>query len=503
MDTSIKSLYRNVAEWLAGPVGSVSMHVALILALVFLVTFAKKDSEPPPVEVTVVDPDEIDLDELDIELEPPPIDEMVDVVTPPEVDIDFQPPDIPDFAADNSAMDTMTDLQIASDVSSPLVLKGLQAGDYANRSGAGRASAGGMYGGQWAEAAEAAVKRALIWLKRNQNNDGSWGESKNQVVGLTGLAVLTYLAHGETTQSQEFGDTVQRALQFLMAKQNEKGEFIKPEPGGGSTAYSHAIATYAISEAYGMMKIPGLKPSMEKAVDVLIKGQSAQGGYDYGFVTTSTREDVSLEAWCCQAMQAAKIAGAKTPGLDEAIGKTIGAIKRAFRQDDGSFSYTHDSGKLNYKHTHNTTAMAVLAMQLTGYGNEPEARKGVSFLSDAKCKWKDPQPWPMYGWYYIAQVKFHAGKDTWTKWNAQFAPEFIRAQILDEDPKEYGSWISPGVSAEGKEFDSGYEKYHRAYATTLAALTLQVYYRHLQTYKPAEERTVTQKSADDVEIQIF
>ena len=156
MDTSIKSLYNNVAEWLAGPVGSVTIHVALILALIFLVTFAKKDSEPPPVEVTVVDPDEIDLDELDIELEPPPIDEMVDVVTPPEVDIDFQPPDIPDFAADNSAMDTMTDLQIASDVSSPLVLKGLQAGDYANRSGAGRASAGGMYGGQWAEAAEAA-----------------------------------------------------------------------------------------------------------------------------------------------------------------------------------------------------------------------------------------------------------------------------------------------------------------------------------------------------------
>jgi len=517
MDASIKSLHKNIMEWLAGPAGSITLHAALILALIFLVSFATKEPTDPGVEVTVVDPEELVLEEEPLEeLEPPPDFEPMEAVDiPQDVDIDMPPPEIPDFAADSSMINDVTDLQIATDISSPIVMKGLQAGEYANRSGQGRASAGG-YAGQWAASAEAAVKRALIWLKNNQGPDGSWGreqgedgkwkgENKKQV-GLTGLGVLTFLAHGETPASDEFGDTVLRAIKFLLAKQNEKGEFCKIEASGGETAYSHAIGTYAISEAYGMTSIPDLKVAMEKAVDVLIRGQEPGGGYDYGFATTSSRQDVSLEAWCCQAMQAARIAGAENPGLDEAIEKTVAAIKRAFRGDDGSFSYTSqsDSDHKNAKHTFNTTAMAVLAMQLTGHGNDTEARRGVQFLNDAKCRWNDPMPWPMYGWYYISQVKFHVGKDTWTRWNAQFAPEFIRAQILDEDPREYGSWRSAGETAEGREFDSGYEKYHRSYATTLAALTLQVYYRHLQTYKPVEEKSqISQKDDSDVVISIF
>ena len=515
MDASLKSLHKNVMEWLAGPAGSIALHAALILALIFLVTFATKEKQDPGVEVTVVDPEDMELDEEELEeFEPQEIEDIVEQVEIPEVDVDMPPPDT-DFMPDAPMMSEMVELSLATDISSPIVMEGLKSGEYANRSGKGRASAMGA-AGQWGQAAEAAVSRALIWLKNNQSPAGSWGvdrkedgsgwkKANNKEVGLTGLGVLAFMAHGETTSSQEYGETVTRAIQFLVAKQNEKGEFCKIDENGGETAYSHAIATYAISEAYGMMKIPDLKPVMTKAVDVLIQGQQGAGGYDYGF-KKSTREDVSLEAWCCQAMQAAKIAGAKNPGLDEAIEKAIAAIKRAYRADDGSFSYTHDSGRQNSKHTHNTTAMAVLAMQLTGHGNDKEARDGVSFLNDAKCKWSAPEPWPMYGWYYITQVKFHAAKDVWPRWNNQFAPEFIKAQWIEDKNNTllYGSWESPGVTAKVQgDFDSGYENYNRAYATSLAALSLQVYYRHLQTYQPIEERQATQKSDDDVSIAIF
>ena len=48
----------------------------------------------------------------------------------------------------------------------------------------------------------------------------------------------------------------------------------------------------------------------------------------------------------------------------------------------------------------------------------------------------------------------------------------------------------------GSDIDS------KVYATTLAALTLQVYYRFLPTYKPIE--TVTEEASDgDVAIEIL
>ena len=55
MDKSIKSLHHNLAEWLAGPTGSVCLHVALILALIFLVDFARHPDDPVEIEVTYLD----------------------------------------------------------------------------------------------------------------------------------------------------------------------------------------------------------------------------------------------------------------------------------------------------------------------------------------------------------------------------------------------------------------------------------------------------------------
>ena len=517
MDASLKSLHKNVMEWMAGPAGSILLHVGLLLALFFLVSLATTAPKDEGVEVTVVEPDEMDMDEdlTPDDFEPPPIDDLVEAVTPPEVDMDFQAPDIPDFAADSSMINDVSELVIASDVQSPLVMKGLMAGEYANRSGAGRAGAGG-YAGEWAKAAEAAVLRALEWLRINQSKDGSWSDWKNQSdrAAFAALGLLTFLAHGETTQSEKYGETVSRALQFLLAKQNEKGEFCNTEATAGT--YAQAMAVYAVSEAYGMMRIPDLKPAMEKGAQVLIDGQHQNGGYNYGFAGSkfasenstpkrneniANRRDTSLGAWCCQAMKAAQTAGATNPGLVEAMEKAINDLKSASRPDDGAFYYAGDVGKPSGKKTHNTTAMAVLAMQLLGHGGEKEAKNGMGFLGDAHCKWDSPQEWPMYGWYYITQAKFHAGGTTWTKWNSEFAPQFIKNQTQNDDPAENGSWMSPGARLpKGNE---GREDYHRVYATTFAALTLQVYYRHLQTYKPVEEVVVNQKSDDDVVVSIF
>ncbi|HPT17538.1 MAG TPA: hypothetical protein PK388_09675, partial [Kiritimatiellia bacterium] len=200
----------------------------------------------------------------------------------------------------------------------------------------------------------------------------------------------------------------------------------------------------------------------------------------------------SLGGWCCQAMKAAYIAGAENQGLHEAMEKAIQDMKSVQKADDGSFYYS----KVGASHTtHSIAGVAVLSMQLLGHANDSETQKGVDFLNGATCKWQNPPEWPMYAWYYISQTKFHKGGATWTAWNNQFAPEFIRNQSPD------GHWDSPGLGL--KEGVSGRENMHPVYATTLAALTLQVYYRFLPTYKPIEVEQIDQKSADDVSVEIL
>ena len=71
--------------------------------------------------------------------------------------------------------------------------------------------------------AERAVVRALRWLKENQNPDGSWNTTHQ--IGNTGLGLLTFLAHGKTVESDEYGATVERALHYLLGHVKENGEF--------------------------------------------------------------------------------------------------------------------------------------------------------------------------------------------------------------------------------------------------------------------------------------
>lgn len=486
MDASIKALHKNFMEWAAGPVGSITLHiVGLVLLFLFASLITPKQPEPE-IEVQMIEVDEQKLDDLIEEKPPEELPELVDTVTPPDVDMDMTPPEVEDFTA-APVQDTVTELNIASDAISPIVMKGLAPGQMANRSGSGRAAAIGAYGGKWGQYAEAAVLRALEWLRINQNQDGSWGTNDKEA--MAGLGILTFLAHGETTASEKYGPTVERAIRYLVAKQNEKGEFAKTDTTAGT--YSQAICVYAISEAYGMTRIPSLKSVMERGAQLLIDGQQAKGGYDYKFAK-GDRRDTSLGGWCCQAMKAAYIAGAENAGLHDAMEKAVQDMKSVQKAEDGSFYYS----KIAASHsTHSITAVAVLSMQLLGHAEDPEVSRGMDYLGGADCKWESPPDWPMYAWYYISQTKFHKGGATWTSWNNQFAPQFIRNQNPD------GHWDSPGLKLGAGA--TGRENMHPVYATTLAALTLQVYYRFLPTYKPIEVEKIDQKADDDVTIEIM
>ena len=230
MDASIKALHKNFMEWAAGPVGSITLHiVGLVLLFLFASLITPKEPDPE-IEVTMIEVDEQKLDELLEEKPPEELPDLVETITPPDVNMEMTPPEVEEFTA--APLQESVELNIASDAISPIVMKGLAPGQMANRSGAGRAGAIGAYGGKWGQYAEAAVLRALEWLRINQNQDGSWGTNDKEA--MAGLGILTFLAHGETTASEKYGPTVERAIRYLVARQNEKGEFDKTDTTAGT-----------------------------------------------------------------------------------------------------------------------------------------------------------------------------------------------------------------------------------------------------------------------------
>ncbi|HPF98816.1 MAG TPA: terpene cyclase/mutase family protein [Kiritimatiellia bacterium] len=474
-------LWGRFLDHLWGPTGAILLHMLLLVVLIKFTMMNTTKPEAPAVQVVMEAEAPEHFDEFEKELAPfDEIPQEVPTVTPPESLFLAEKPAEADVQAPGNETDTKIDfaaLNMDDSTKSALTMKGL----YAGRTGGGRADALADYGGAWGRYTEMSVVRALEWLRKNQGTDGSWGPNK---IAMTGLGLLTFLAHGETTSSDKYGQTVEKALRFLLTQQDEKGVFAQSsgQEGSDPAVYAHGIATYAVSEAYGLTRIPSLKPVMERAVQAILDGQQTAGGWNYRFSKTA-RRDTSVSGWMIQALKSALIAGAENSGIREALEKASADLKSAQNMETGRFGYTDpNTGSLG------CTGIGVLCLQLLGHGAEKEARDGLQALREAKVEW-DPareNAWPLYEWYYITQAKFHHGGQTWSSWNAEFARVYVKQQNED------GSW--PAAS----KWESSYGP---VYSTTLAALTLQVYYRMLPTYKPQVTRP--EMRTNDVEIRVY
>ena len=336
-------------------------------------------------------------------------------------------------------------------------------GRYAFRARDRQASALSKYDGD--EETEAAVMRALRWLKKHQDADGSWPQFDRPAN--TGFALLALLAHGETLASEEFGETIRRGLNWLIANQEENGHFRHRD----GHDYSHAIATIALCEACALVEMDDLRSAAEKAVKVIVKGQHESGGWDYNYLQNS-RDDTSFMGWCAQALKAAEMAGIGGDEVTEAMDRAIDGFRKN-SDPNGGFGYVKPGRG-------NLTGTGVFCMQLLGAGNKTEARKGLLWLKNFPDNWREPTgERPVYYWYYVNQAMFHRGGLTWKRWGREFLPTVVAAQQVLEGQGVNGEAIGYWEPISNKE------RHGDVYTTSLCALMLQVYYRLAPMCYPA------------------
>ena len=304
-------------------------------------------------------------------------------------------------------------------------------------------------GGKVTPELERAVRRGLDYLARTQRPDGAWSDSGyGQVSGVVGLAMMTFLAHGETPDDPKYGAVIRRAVDYIIRTQEPNGLL---SGGGGSPMYSHGFATLALAEVYGMIDDPRLGPALKKAVGLIVSSQNRLGGWRYS--VGSADADTTVSGAQMIALRAAANAGIEVP--EETIQRGVEYYKSCYCPG-GGFGYTSPNSPNRTR-----GGIGLLVLSLSGQYRSPEAKATADFLLAHSAD----QSYFYYMCYYCSQAMFQAGGRYWNEWNETMTPALISMQQPD------GSWS--GASDTGGP----------TAGTAMAMLAIEINYNLLPIYQ--------------------
>ena len=494
---------KRLIESLVGPLVSTFFHSVLIVILAIMITDKFKETLSE-IEVQIQEVEEVKIEEPPQVEEPEPEEiETTDVNEPVLTTVKIENVETNDSSLedvddempqtdDDSNMETVSDVILSpSAFASPTLFGG--------RTAAGRASAVSAFGGS--KVGQKSLNKALWWLQKVQNADGSWGEHQKEA--MTGLAVLTFLAHGETTTSKDFGKTVQMGIQWLCNVVNSnKGQVLGRKNNGGAgftgrSVYSHGLVAYALSEATAMIGASEIEAAMNLAIEVIVNGQHPNGGFWYSYKTDGAT-NLSNASYNYQAMKAAYAAGSTVSGLKKGIDKAIDHLKSSAKEN----VFYYRSNQHNPRGP-SMRAVGVLCLQLLGAPNCNAAIRIGDYMEKhdmSTLRWigetgNQPNAFPLYMWYYATQVMFQRGGSSWEAWRPKFE------KLLVSNQHSEGYWESPSAFEADRYGMPGIDK--KVYSTTHCALMLTVYYRYLPSFNLPKQNVEKKEKKDEIGLDLI
>lgn len=366
------------------------------------------------------------------------------------------------------------------------------------------------------EQSEAAVLKGLAWLAKHQQADGHWplkdyhkvdgcdchdaSEEKvneDEVAG-TALGVLPFLGAGVGVdrcpeEPEELGDyqaTVRKAILYLIDKQAKSKD---PAVDGrlSGNMYAHAAGTIALCEAYGISsdrQKEKLKLPAQRAIKYIAESQHKDGGWRYG---PKQPGDMSAVAWQFLAIRSGQLAGL-TIGSDPLI--------RAERFVDSCAAGPEGKEKSQYCYMPgegaktarpSLTAAGLLTREYLGRWKKDNENlaEGCKLIMQNLPPEGGGAIGSIYFYYYATQVLHHMEGADFDLWNLRMREHLIRTQ--EKAGHKEGSW-----SPAGSDWGSGGG---RIYTTSLALMTLEVYYRHLPMYRTGSAAKKSKTAAEESE----
>ncbi len=340
----------------------------------------------------------------------------------------------------------------------------------------------------------AAIEKGSTFLKKNQNEDGSWG-SPHQTKGLNifapvpgshrafRLAVsalsLNALLHIQSN-NLEYKKTISKARDYLL---KNLGELRRASPMAIYNVWSHAYGIQALvmlhQTSYGTKVKTRIRDLIIHQISMLAKYESIDGGWGYYDFNAQTKQPSGSSISFVNATVLISLREAKNIGIDvpiKIIEKALDAIRRQ-RLPDHSYLYgeylkyrprrgiNRPGGSLGRSHACN------LALQI--WGEKSITTEIHKLCLDRLIKrngWLDvarKRPVPHESWFAVAGYFFYYGH--------LYASLCVEQLPLTERPyyqQKLSKILIPLQEKDGSWWDFPFYNYHQQYGTAMALLSL-------------------------------
>ena len=321
--------------------------------------------------------------------------------------------------------------------------------------------------------ARLSIHRGLQYLKSRQNADGSWTDKigrkvhydyrgkPGKHVGVTALACIAFLAGGSLPGVGEYGDQVEKGLQYIL-KQVQGNGFITDNE---SRMYSHAFATLFLAEVYGMTGMSDVRSALKRSIGLIVQAQNEQGGWRYQ--PGANDADMSITVCQVMALRAAHNAGIHVP--KGTIDNAIRYVRDSYNPSYKAFAYQAEAGvghgRQPSRISFALTAAGLTALYGAGVYDDPMIESGLFYLKDSlPSKYDASTNFDYYyGMYYATQAAFQRGGKYWASWHPQVWNDLIYLQ-----EERTGAWTDLVGSN---------------YGTAMACIVLQIPYQYLPIFE--------------------
>jgi hypothetical protein len=385
---------------------------------------------------------------------------------------------------------------------------------FANRSSRLRGDQPGSGRGASSPETEAAIELGLEFLARHQHPDGHWSlqgfddattalsadERRFLLIsdtGATALSLLAFQGGGYTHREHRYKDVVRRGIDHLLAYQKENGDLFVPLDDRSNQSvwlYSHALATLALCEAYGMTQDPALREPAQKAIDFIVASQNPElGGWRY---SPGVGTDTSVTGWMIAALYSGRLAGLEVPS------ESLARIEKWMNSAQGSAADAHlyrynpyapDTPQQRHGRvpSKTMTAVGLLSRVLLGWKHDhPAFVRGAQFLHEnlpAIGTPREPQR-DTYYWYYATLTLVYlkersaAFEPIWRDWERTLFP--LLRDTQEKQGPWVGSWDPRGPVPDRWALHAG-----RLYVTTMNLLSLEANYRYLPVHTAVQGKS--------------
>jgi hypothetical protein len=302
--------------------------------------------------------------------------------------------------------------------------------------------------------------RALDYIRRSQQADGSWGDKLwPQNVGVTALCCLALFAEGSLPRQGPSGLQLARGLEFLLDSCKEDGQIVGRDVYVHGPMYDHSWATLCLLQAYGNMPWRrDMRDKVSKAVQLLFKYQHVDGGWRYKMAREGN-SDTLVTVNVLYALRLAVRSGFAVPA--DSVERALNFLKARALKEDGRYTGEWEYLPGGQPGSTAVSACGAIALYMAAKDpkdfQDPRITATIAML-DAHYKRHTiadllETSYLHYGAFYVSQAMYHAGNSYWHPYYKKMLEVFAASQ-----------------QSEGQWFD---QSGNSVYPTAGAAIVLQ------------------------------